>query len=104
MIDEGGFKNIDELANVLGIDSGAVARTIRLTLLSSKIIHKIIAGEVKLLQKQYRQSFLGGTGKFFLFTVTSKAGDCGLFSTLACFHVSTFVIRNRSVEETALQK
>ena len=48
LIDEGGFKNIDELANVLGIDSGAVARTIRLTLLSSKIIHKIIAGEVKL--------------------------------------------------------
>ena len=57
MIDEGRFKNIAELANVLGIDPGAVARTIRLTLLSPKIIHKIIAGEVNLLQEQYRQSF-----------------------------------------------
>ena len=57
MIDEGKFKNIAELANVLGIDPGAVARTIRLTLLSPKIIHKIIAGEVNLLQEQYRQSF-----------------------------------------------
>ena len=66
MIDEGKFKNIAELANVLGIDSGAVARTIRLTLLSPKIIHKIIAGEVNLSQvagevnlsqEQYRQSF-----------------------------------------------
>lgn len=57
MIDDGRFKNIAELANVLGIDPGAVARTIRLTLLSPKIIHKIIAGEVNLLQEQYRQSF-----------------------------------------------
>ena len=57
MIDEGRFKNIAELANALGIDSGAVARTIRLTLLSPKIIHRIIAGEVNLTQEQYRQSF-----------------------------------------------
>ena len=57
MIDEGKFKNIAELAKALGIDPGAVARTIRLTLLSPKIIHKIIAGEVNLLQEQYRQSF-----------------------------------------------
>ena len=57
MIDDGRFKNIAELANVLGIDPGAVARTIRQTLLPPKIIHKIIAGEVNLSQEQYRQSF-----------------------------------------------
>ncbi len=57
MIDEGKFKNIAELAKAVGIDSGAVARTIRLTLLSPKIIHRIISGEANLTQEQYRQSF-----------------------------------------------
>jgi len=51
MIDEGKFKNIAELAQAVGIDSGAIARTIRLTLLSPKIIHKLIAGEINLTQK-----------------------------------------------------
>ncbi len=57
MIDKGKFKNIAELAKAVGIDSGAVARTIRLTLLSPKIIHRIISGEANLTQEQYRQSF-----------------------------------------------
>lgn len=57
MINEGKFKNIAELAKAVGIDSGAVARTIRLTLLSPKIIHRIISGETNLTQEQYRQSF-----------------------------------------------
>ena len=57
MIDEGNFSNIKELVLAIGIDSGAVARTIRLTLLSPKIIRRIIAGEANLSQEQYRQSF-----------------------------------------------
>ena len=64
LIDEGGFKNIDELANELGIDSGAVARTSRLTLLSPKVIHKIISGVV--IEEAVSQEFpifCGGQGK-----------------------------------------
>jgi len=57
MIDEGKFKNIAELAQAVGIDSGAIARTIRLTLLSPKIVHKLITGEINLTQESLRQSF-----------------------------------------------
>ncbi len=57
MIDEGKFKNIAELAQAVGVDSGAIARTNRLTLLSPKIIHKLIAGEINLTQRTWRQSF-----------------------------------------------
>ncbi len=57
MIDEGKFKNIAELAQAVGIDSGAIARTIRLALLSPKIVHRIITGEINLTQEKWRQSF-----------------------------------------------
>ena len=63
LIDEGGFKNIDELANELGIDSGAVARTIRLTLLSPKVIHKIISERVNMLQERDQQSLADSYGR-----------------------------------------
>ena len=62
-IQRGGL-SIDELANELCIDSGAVARTIRLTLLSPKVIHKIISGVV--IEEAVSQEFpifLGRTGK-----------------------------------------
>ena len=35
-----------ELAKALGLENGAVAKSIRLTLLSPKIIHKIIIGDI----------------------------------------------------------
>ena len=41
MIDEGKFSNIKDLAATVGVDSGLISRTIRLTLLSPKIIHKL---------------------------------------------------------------
>jgi hypothetical protein len=46
LIDEGAYPNIKELAKAIGIDSRVVAKAIRLTWLSPKIIHKIIIGEV----------------------------------------------------------
>ena len=105
MIDDGRFKNIAELANVLGIDPGAVARTIRLTLLSPKIIHKIIAGEVNLLQEQYRQSFPDSweeQEKFFFPQYRSTTGDCWIFVSPVRSHVGLFVIKIRS--ETNVRK
>lgn len=45
-IDEGRFANTVDLAQALGVEPSVVARTIRLTLLSPKIIHRIIAGEI----------------------------------------------------------
>lgn len=57
MIDEGKFKNCTELALAMGVDTAITARTIRLTLLSPKIIHKVITGEMVLKQETLRQSF-----------------------------------------------
>jgi len=57
MIDDGKFKNCTELALAMGIDNAIVARTIRLTLLSPKIVHKIISGELTLTVDALRQSF-----------------------------------------------
>ena len=48
MIDEGKFSNIKDLAATVGVDSGHISRTIRLTLLSPKIIHKLLSGELDL--------------------------------------------------------
>ncbi len=45
-IDEGKFSNIKEMAHVLGLEQGKVAATIRLTLLSPTIIHRIITGDI----------------------------------------------------------
>lgn len=45
-IDDGRFSNINDMARALGLDRGMVARTIRLTMLSPKIIHRIIMGDV----------------------------------------------------------
>ena len=35
-----------ELAKALGLENGAVTKVVRLTLLSPKIIHKIIIGDI----------------------------------------------------------
>ena len=57
MIDEGKFSNIKDLAATVGVDSGHVSRTIRLTLLSPKIIHKLLSGELDLSWDSCRRSF-----------------------------------------------
>ena len=57
LIDSGRFRNIKELAAEIGIDSTAVAKTIRLTLLSPQIIHKIITGELRPSVDACRESF-----------------------------------------------
>lgn len=57
LIDSGRFKNIKELAAEIGIDSTAVAKTLRLTLLSPQIIHKIITGELRPSIDTCRESF-----------------------------------------------
>lgn len=57
MIDDGTFANIKELARKIDIDPGVVAKAIRLTWLSPKIIHQIISGETDLTLGQLRQSF-----------------------------------------------
>lgn len=46
MIDEGKYSNIKEMSKVIGFDSGLISRTIRMTLLSPKIVHKILTGEL----------------------------------------------------------
>lgn len=43
-IDEGKFSNLTELARSIGRDKAHVAKTIRLTLLSPKIIHAALSG------------------------------------------------------------
>ena len=45
------------MAKAIGIDSGVVAKAIRLTWLSPKIIHKIIIGEVDISMQTLRKSF-----------------------------------------------
>lgn len=56
MIDEGKFSNIKDLAATVGVDSGLISRTIRLTLLSPKIIHKLLSGELDLSWDSCRRS------------------------------------------------
>ena len=41
----------------VGVDSGLISRTIRLTLLSPKIIHKLLSGELDLSLDSCRRSF-----------------------------------------------
>ena len=57
MIDEGKFSNIKDLAATVGVDSGLISRAIRLTLLSPKIIHKLLSGELDLSLDSCRRSF-----------------------------------------------
>ena len=57
MIDERKFSNIKDLAATVGVDSGLISRTIRLTLLSPKIIHKLLSGELDLSWDSCRRSF-----------------------------------------------
>ena len=57
LIDSGVYANIKSLAAAIGIDPGVVARAIRLTLLSPKIIHKLILGEADLTMQALRHSF-----------------------------------------------
>ena len=45
-IDEGKFKNIRELAKAIGQDETAVARTMRLRMLSPAIVHRIVTGDI----------------------------------------------------------
>ena len=45
-IDEGRFANTVELAHSLGLEPGMVSRTVRLTVLSPNIIHRIIMGNI----------------------------------------------------------
>ena len=55
LIDGGAYANIKALAETIGIDSGVVARATRLTLLSPKIIHKLILGEADLSMQALRR-------------------------------------------------
>ena len=57
LIDDGAYANINALAEAIGIDSGVVAKSIRLTLLSPKIVHKIILGDMDLSMQTLRRSF-----------------------------------------------
>ena len=45
-IDEGRYANGKELADALGIDRSSVSRTLRLILLSPKVVHRIVTGDV----------------------------------------------------------
>jgi hypothetical protein len=45
-IDNGKFKNAAELSLAIGKEPGLVARTLRLTLLSPKIIGRIVSGDI----------------------------------------------------------
>ena len=45
-IDEGKFKNIRELAKAIGQDETAVAKTMRLRMLSPAIVHRIVTGDI----------------------------------------------------------
>ena len=58
LIDDGTYANIKALAEAIGIDSGVVAKAIRLTLLSPEIVHKLILGEADLSMQTLRHSFL----------------------------------------------
>ena len=45
-IDEGKFRNIRELAKAIGQDETAVAKTMRLRMLSPAIVHHIVTGDI----------------------------------------------------------
>jgi hypothetical protein len=45
-IDSGKFKNAVELAKAVGLDKSVVSNTLRLRLLSPKIVHMILCGDV----------------------------------------------------------
>ena len=45
-IDEGKFRNIRELAKAIGQDETAVAKTMRLRMLSPAIVHRIVTGDI----------------------------------------------------------
>ena len=55
-IDDGKYENIKAFAKALGLESRAVAKCIWLTLLSPKIIHKIIIGEITIPSYFFRKS------------------------------------------------
>ena len=57
LIDSGTYRNTGDLAEAIGIDSGVVAKATRLTLLSPKIVHKLILGEADLSMQTLRHSF-----------------------------------------------
>ncbi len=57
LIDSGVYANIKSLAAAIGIDSGVVAKAIRMTLLSPEIVHKLILGEADLTMQTMRRSF-----------------------------------------------
>lgn len=45
-IDNGKFKNATELAKAVGMDKSVISNTLRLRLLSPKIVHKILCGDI----------------------------------------------------------
>ena len=56
MIADRKFSNIQELTVAIGVTSKLISRTIRLTLLSPKIIHKLLSGELDLSLDSCRRS------------------------------------------------
>ena len=57
LIDEGAYPNIKELAKAIGIGAWVVARGLRLTWLSPKIIHNLFIGEVDISMQSLLKSF-----------------------------------------------
>lgn len=45
-LDRGKIKNVRGLAKALGLDESNVAKTLRLRLLSPKIVHRIVTGDI----------------------------------------------------------
>ena len=45
-IDEGRYANGKELADALGIDRSRVSRTLRLAMLSPRVVHRIVSGDI----------------------------------------------------------
>lgn len=65
LIDDGKYENMKELAKALGLENGAVTKVVRLTLLSPKIIHKIIIGDITINSNILREKsrYFGKTRK-----------------------------------------
>ena len=55
LIDDGKYENMKELAKSLGLENSAVTKVVRLTLLSPKIIHKIIIGDITINRNILRE-------------------------------------------------
>ena len=55
LIDDDKYENMKELAKALGLENGAVTKVVRLTLLSPKIIHKIIIGDITINRNILRE-------------------------------------------------